>query len=209
MYEPKDILTGFALQCARLQIDHDLWVDLFESGQGRIDLFKEAASIFFEDLARLIRESLIIQFCRITDPPASRSQTNLTTNYLLKMDLWPADIRQKLADVNSRLMCFRNYVEPARNKILAHPDLRVALDKVKLGEFPAGADREFLKDLHEFLAIASEHLFGSPMSPPLLAHGAYALRGALVKSPLYEACSRCSAEERAAAVLDYEERIAS
>ena len=208
MDKPKEILSGFWDQCARLQMDHDLFYALFMSGQGRIDLFREVAPMFFGDLHRVLRDSLFIQFCRITDPAGSGPRTNLTTNDLLRVIAWPPDIRQKLEAVNARLMQFRRYVKPARNRRLAHADLRAELDKVTLGAFPTGADRQFLKDLEEFLTIANEHLGGTAVSLSIgMSHDVHALERALVKSRIYDICPKCAPTERAIAVLDFERRM--
>jgi hypothetical protein len=72
--------------------------------------------MFFADVCRLLRDSLYMQFCRITDPAGKGSRTNLTTNYLLQEISWPPDIKKKLEAVNARLMQFRPYIEPARSK---------------------------------------------------------------------------------------------
>jgi hypothetical protein len=205
MDKPNEILSGFWDQCARLQMDHDLFCALFMSGQGQIALLQQVAPMFFADLHRLLRDSLFIQFCRITDQAGSGSRTNLTTNYLLQEISWPPDIKKKLEAVNARLMQFRPYIEPARSKRLAHADLRAELDKVTLGIFPAGADRQFLKDLEEFLTIAYEHLGEPAVSLSIgMSHDAHALVRALVQSQIYDTCAKCTPTERAVAVLDYE-----
>ena len=205
MDKPKEILSGFWDQCARLKMDHDLFYALFMSGQGQIELFQQVAPMFFADLHRLLRDSLYIQFCRITDQAGSGTRTNLTTNYLLQEISWPPDIKKKLEAVNARLMQFRPYIEPARSKRLAHADLRAELDKVTLGIFPAGADRQFLKDLEEFLTIAHEHLGEPAVSLSIgMSHDAHALVRALVQSQIYDTCVKCTPTERALAVLDLE-----
>lgn len=208
MDKPKEILDRFYDQCARLQMDHDLFYALFMSGQGRINLFQEVAPMFFADLHRLMRDSVFIQFCRITDRAGSGPRTNLTTNYLLQAICWPADIKKKLEAVNTRLMQFRPYIEPARSKRLAHADLRAELDKVTLGKFPIGADQQFLKDLEEFLTIAYEHLGETAGSLSIgMSHDADALVRALVQSRLYDTCAKCTPTERALAVLDFERKM--
>lgn len=188
MDTPENVLSGFWDQCAQLKMDHDLFYALFMSGEKQIDLFRQTAPMFFGDLYRFMRDSLFIQFCRITDPAGSGSRVNLTTNYVLKAVPWPLAIKKKLEAVNDRLMRFRSYVDPARNKRLAHADVRSELDKVTLGKFPAGADRRFLKDLEEFLTIAQEHL-GKPAVSLSVggSHDAHALVRNLVEARLYAA----------------------
>jgi hypothetical protein len=64
MDKPNEILSRFRDQCARLQVDYDLFCTLFMSGQKQLDLFQQVAPMFFRDLDRLLRDSLFIQFCR-------------------------------------------------------------------------------------------------------------------------------------------------
>ena len=207
MDEPKEILSGFWDQCTRLKMDHDLFYALFMSGLGPINLFIHVAPMFFADVCRLLRDSRYMQLCRITDPAGKGSRTNLTTNYLLREISWPPDVKKKLEAVNARLMQFRPYVEPARSKRLAHADLRAELDKITLGKFPAGADRQFLKDLEEFLTIAHEHLGEPAVSLSIgVSHDAHALVRALLMSQIYDTCAKCTPTERAIAVLDREDR---
>jgi len=162
----------------------------------------------FQDLHRLLRDSLVIQFCRITDPAGSGSRTNLTTNCLLQVISWPPGIKKKLEAVNVRLMQFRPYLEPARSKRLAHTDVRAELDQITLGKFPSGADQQFLKDLEEFLTIAFEHLGETGVSLSIsMSHDADELVRALVQSKIYDTCAKCRPEERALAVLDLEREM--
>jgi hypothetical protein len=208
MDDPKELLTAFWNQCARLQMDHDLFHALFMNEQRQIELFQQAAPMFFGDVHRVLRDSFFIQACRITDPAGSGSRTNLTTNYLLQEIYWPSDTKKQLEAVNARLMQFRACIEPARSKRLAHADLRAELDEVTLGEFAAGADRQFLKDLEAFLTIAHDHLGETPGSLSIgMSHDVHALVRALVKSQIYDTCAKCTPEERLIAVLDCEEAM--
>jgi hypothetical protein len=202
---PEHIVSAFWDQCAQLKMDHELFGALFISGEKQNELLRQSAPLFFDDLYRLMRNSLFIQFCRITDPPGSGSRINLTSNYILDAIPWSPDVRAKLEEINKRLMRFRAYVDPARNKRLAHADLRSELDKVTLGKFPTGADDKFLHDLEEFLTVAQESL-GEPAISLTVggAHDAHALVRALVESRLYNSCAGCAPRVRIEAVLDYE-----
>jgi hypothetical protein len=200
MDDPKELLIAFWNQCARLQMDHDLFHALFMNEQRQIELFQQAAPMFFGDVHRVLRDSFFIQACRITDPAGSGSRTNLTTNYRLQEIYWPSDTKKQLEAVNARLMQFRACIEPARSKRLAHADLRAELDEVTLGEFSEGADRQ------AFLTIAHHHLGLTPISLSVgMSHDVHALVRALVKSQIYDSCTKCTPEERAIAVLDCEE----
>jgi hypothetical protein len=70
------------------------------------------------------------------------------------------------------------------------------------------ADRQFLKDLEEFLTIAYEHLGGTAVSLSIgMSHDAHALVRALVQSQIYDTCANCTPTERAVAVLDLEREM--
>jgi hypothetical protein len=189
-------------------MDYDLFHALFGSGQEQIDLFTEIAPKFFTDVHRLLRDNFFMQVCRITDLAGSGSRTNLTTNYLLQEICWPSDIKKKLEAVNARLIQFRTYAEPARSKRLAHADLGEELGQRTLGKFPEGADRQFLKDLEQFLTIAHEHLGETPISlSAAMSHDVQALVRALVMSRIYDSCTKCTPQERVVTILNSEEAM--
>jgi hypothetical protein len=205
MDAPAEIIDGFWSQCAQVQMDHDLVYALFMSGDKQLTLFREGAPLFFEDLYRLMRNSLFLQFCRVTDPAGSGRRTNLTSNYIVKAISWPPDVQRKLEEINDRLMRFRGYIEAARSKRLAHADLRSELGDITLGKLPAGADEQFLKDLEEFLTVAQNHL-GRPAVSLTIggSHDAHAIVRTLVEARLYNTCANCNPTARMEAVLDYE-----
>jgi hypothetical protein len=202
--DPKDILNRFGEQCVRLKLDHDLFTVLFFGGQQQTDLLQQTAPLTFVALYNMMRNSLFLQFCRITDKAGDGSRTNLTTNSLLTLISWPPEVLAKLQATNQRMMKFRKLVEPARSKRIAHADLRAELDQVTLGKFPPEADLKFLNDLEEFLSTAHEHVIGSPVSLSIGgSDDVHLLICALTKARLYDTCAKCTATERTEAVLDY------
>lgn len=201
MDDPKDILRRFWDQCVRLREDYDLFGALFMSGPGRTILLQQTAPGFFHNIHRSLRDSIVLQFCRVTE---RGKRGKLTTNSLLHMIPWPPAIRQQLEAVNARLMKFRQYVEPARNKRVAHAELRAELDQVTLGKYPTGDDDQFMRDLEEFLTLAHEHLVGTPVSLSVsTSRDVQALVRVLVKSQLFDRCE-CTAEKRMSAMQEFE-----
>ncbi len=72
-----------------------------------------------------------------------------------------------------------------------------------LGGFPRGADRQFLRDVQEFVDVAhGDHI----LLHVAMSDDVYLLVRALEKSVLYDQCTTCDATTRAKAVLDYEDR---
>ena len=56
---------------------------------------------------------------------------------------------------------FRSYIEPARNKLLAHLDRTAVLSGKVLGGFPEGKDRTFFDALQKICNITHEACFGT------------------------------------------------
>jgi hypothetical protein len=187
MDDPKELLRRFWDQWARLRLDYDIFDGLFGRGADQRHLLEEVAPDFFRGALRMMRDSLLLQFCRITDPAGSGKRRNLTSNTLLEVIPWPPDVRTRLKEINNRMMQFRKYNEPAISKRGAHIDLKSEIEQLTLGGFPEGADKQFLMDLEEFLSIAYQHV-RMPLSLRLpVANGAHQLVGRLLKSRLYDA----------------------
>lgn len=190
--------------CGRNDDDKLYW-HLFEQDEHHLRLYDEIAPLAFHDLSAIIGEHLLLQFAKITDRAKTGRHPNLTTNYILEMLAWPEDVRAKLGKVNCRLMAFRAYIEEARSKRIAHIDLRAQMKRLeRMGGFPQGADRQFLRDLQEFVDIA----YGDHLSLHVaMSDDVYLLIRALEKSKLYDSCVLCDPTTRARAVLDYEDRV--
>jgi len=205
-HDSKEVLKGFVAECEELWIDHALYCELFETDGRTLALYEAIAHKTFVDLNRILVGHLFVGFCRVTDPAHTGKHDNLTTNFIVEELQWPGDVLRKLKEVNECMMKFRALVVDARRKRLAHTDLKAQIkDLGDLGAFPKGDDREFLKDLAEFVNIAHEHVFGEPH--PIEVGGATDandLIRALGKSAIFDACSKCSEQERTNAVLNYE-----
>jgi hypothetical protein len=206
MSDPKTIIDEFCTVCTSVRNDFDLYRSLFETDQRMLDLFSSVAPLCFGDLCRILQENLHIQFCKITDPARSGKKANLTTNYIAEEILWPDTVAQRLREVNARLMSFRQLIEPARSKRIAHMDLSAQVERrPNLGSFPPGAEIQFLQDLQWFIDIAYGHLNAGDHRPiaVALSTDTHQLVRALEKSVLFDRCCKCTSGERAAAILDY------
>jgi hypothetical protein len=209
MNDDKSLVEEFGKLCAETWITHQLFTSLFEAGQSQIDLFNSVAPYCFGDLCNVLHQYVILQFAKLTDPAKTGRHANLTSNFIVEGIAWPDAIRRQLADVNGRLMDFRKYIEKARSKRIAHTDLDAQLvARESLGAFPKNAERQFLRDLQKFINIAYGHVTnGQPL--PIDVTGATdtdRLVRALIKSVLFDQCSKCGEIDRITAVLDYEDR---
>jgi hypothetical protein len=211
MYDSKKIIDEFCTVCTSVRNDFDLYRSLFETDQRILDLFSSVAPLCLGDICRILQENLHIQFCKITDPARTGKKANLTTNYIVEEIPWPDTVAQRLREVNGRLMSFRQLIEPARSKRIAHLDLPAQVEQwANLGSFPAGAEIQFLQDLQWFIDIAYGHLSEGDHRPIAIALSTdtHQLVRALEKSVVFDQCRKCTSTERAAAVLGYEGRSA-
>ena len=137
MTDAKALVEEFCTLCAQLSMDYDLYYSLFEVDKQRLDFYSDLAPLFFGDINRILIEQLIMQTCKITDPAKTGRNYNLTKNYVVEEISWPDAVRDELRQINTRLMSFRKYVEPARSKRIAHIDLHAQIGiRENLGGFP-------------------------------------------------------------------------
>lgn len=201
-------MAEFCKLCAHVSFVYNLYRSLFVSDASRLELYKAIAPFCFGAINDFMVEYVRLQFSKITDPVNTGKHFNLTTNYILQKLDWPEEIRQKLEQINARLMSFREYIEPERSKRIAHIDRDAQLIRQSLGGFPEGADQQFLEDLQEFVTTANLYLNPEDhRSITVQDSDTFKLVRALEKSVVFDRCSKCVAGERNAAVLDYETLI--
>jgi transcriptional regulator with XRE-family HTH domain len=208
--DPKAIVEHFCTLCTEARTHYDLYRDLFESDPHNLHLYS-IAPLFFEDLCDILKRHVSLQFCKITDPARTGKKANLTTNYILEEISWPDDIRHKLVEFNERLKVFRQYLEPARSKRIAHADFHAQTEQSEpLGIFPKGADEQFLENLQMFVNVAYGYFHQGQERPIVLAMSTdtHQLLKALQKSVVFDNCSKCDEAERAMAFLDYQDQLA-
>jgi hypothetical protein len=208
MSDPKVIIDEFCTICEQAWIDYNLYLSVVETEQRNLHLYTSIAPMFFEDINRILIVHLNVQFSKLTDRANIGKNANLTTNYIVKELFWPDNVRENLRQINDRLMAFRKHIEPARSNRTVHIDLSAQINRVEtLGAFPKGAEKQFLQDLQMFVNIAYGH-FHDGASRPIdvaMSTDTHQLVRALEKSVVFDHCSRCDADERAVAVLNYKD----
>jgi hypothetical protein len=151
---------------------------LFEDTQPSCQtLMERTASSFFADLNRILQEYLLLETAVITDPAVTRNYANFTVDHLVENICWPNDkaildnmtslptedknILKELKLLQAVAADFRTHIEPARNKLLAHLDMKTVLSETSLGSFDEGKDRDFFDALQKLCNIAHEACFGT------------------------------------------------
>jgi len=209
MVDATSVLREFYNLAADARGDFDLYRSVFEDDPKSTELCANYAPLFFGDFNHLIIRALVLHVCKLTDRAHSFRQSNLTTNYILEKLSWPADVKERLSYFNDLLMAFRNKIDPARNKRIAHTDLDSQINRLEaMGTFDKGEDTKFFLDLQSFLDVAYRHVHEEP-APPIAAGGStdtYKVIRAIEKAILYDRCPRCTETQRANDVLDFEGR---
>jgi hypothetical protein len=151
---------------------------LFEDKQPScLTLMEETASSFFTDLNRILQEYLLLECAKITDLATTGKYENFTVDCLVRGICWPDDavglrqltsltdddknILKELKSLQAITEGFRNYIQCARNKLLAHLDRETVLSGKPLGGFPEGEDKTFFDALQKMCNIVHEACFGT------------------------------------------------
>jgi hypothetical protein len=162
MTERRAVIEAFCEECVWARSIRTHYAALFEANEQRRELLSEVANIFFHDLNLVLIDYILLQQCKLTDPASSgKDRSNLTTNYILKLD-WSEDTRQVLNAKNSELMNFRARIVDARRKLIAHLDLGTRVQSIGLGEFSAAEEASFWSALQAFVDAAHSEAIGGP-----------------------------------------------
>jgi hypothetical protein len=105
-----------------------------------VDLLNKTAPLIFRDIQRIVWESLLLHLCRLTDPPQSARQDNLTLRRIDQMLPSTADqpFRAALASKVGDAVDKTGFARTWRNKQLAHTNLSVAAGGNAVSMPPAG-----------------------------------------------------------------------
>lgn len=157
-----EVVTAFCEECVWARSVRAHFDVLFESGSRRHQLLKEVAGTFFGDLHLILIEYILLQQCKLTDPPSSGSnKDNLTTNYILTLE-WSDKTKVILDEANRCLMEFRARVVDARHKLVGHLDLKSRVGLSDLGSFSKEDELSFWSALQCFADAAHNEAIGQP-----------------------------------------------
>ena len=156
----KKIVKSFCGQVHYLRIVRHMYRELFETEKSYF-LMEKTAPSFFAHLNKILHNYLLLEFAKISDPAKSSGNENFTVDNLLLSIDWPQNMKERLESQNNIIKEFRNYIQGARHKLLAHSDKETFLGQKQLGDFPEGKDEIFLKALEEICNITHEACFGN------------------------------------------------
>ncbi len=187
--ETKSAVKAFLNFVMHLKLVHYTYTELFDDEQSR-NAALTIASDFFVLLSNVLVDYLLLECAKISDPATSNrgAVENFTVPNFVEAIAWPLDVKSELVRINDAVQRFRQFIVPARNKILAHYDKRVYLTQVSLGEFPAGEEKRFIESLEEFCTVMHEAVFGSIVGDlyPGLAGDVLDFKKALFKAVAFD-----------------------
>ena len=156
----KTIVEKFCGQVVWLLNVRRIFAELFEDEQTQV-LMQKTASSFFGNIGRIIHGYLLLEFAKITDLAETSGKENLTIDNLIESIEWSPDTREELEVLRNKTKSFRDYILPARNKLLAHIDKETFLADGTLGKFPEGEDEVFLETLRKVCDVTHKDCFGT------------------------------------------------
>jgi AbiU2 len=120
------------------------------------------APLFFEDLAQVFGDYVVIAACRVTDDAdAGRGRENFTVELFVKHFAADTESFKKLDAIRQRMKPFRTKILPARNKLAAHAD-RAAVSGASLGTASWEEWAQFWSDLADFVRALNEEIKKKP-----------------------------------------------
>jgi hypothetical protein len=159
----KDV-EQFGEECTFLKIVHGHFTTLYEKDAKRLQLLEDSAHAFFHDMQYVLITFLLLQVCKLTDPPEMNKRDNLTVRLILENTDFSADPAKvaRLKALSEDMHRFRELIVGARNQRISHIDREAALSNVNLGGFKYGEFETFLENLQAFVNIVHEQYVGGP-----------------------------------------------
>lgn len=117
---------------------------------------------------------------------------------------WSKCTKRKLENLVVRIDSFREYLKPARNKILAHPDKETKMSRARLGEFPEEDGIQFIANVEEICNLMYAECFGTILGDigVTIAGDVYDFRKMIVKAAAYDDLFKASTGEERRRLFD-------
>ena len=158
---------------------------LFEDN-GSEHLIEKTAPGFFGDINIILINYYLLEVAKLTDPARSGKRENLTTANLIESIEWPPHCLKKIKRLNMTVQAFRDYIKPARDRLLAHRDKETVLSDKTLGAFPEGEDKKALDALEQMCNVMYEIAFGEIFGAVALDTGVLDFKETLGKAIAFE-----------------------
>jgi AbiU2 len=137
-----------------------IWRD---SDENERKIMEAICPLFFEDIAQVLQDYVVIAACRITDAANDgRKNENFTAEMFVNSFSAKPEIFKKLDALHQRMRKLRSKVLPARNKLAAHADREAIRSGKPLGAASFQEWDDFWSALADFVRLLNEETIGSP-----------------------------------------------
>jgi HEPN domain-containing protein len=150
---------------------HYYFLELFDKNIDQLEEYYKTANRFFHDLNIILLDYFLLELIKISDPEKTGKNYNLTIEYLYKNVDWECSTKIELSELIENIRKFRGCIKNARNKILAHFDLKTFIENKRLGSFPENEEKVFLDNIEKFLDIASREILNEPFDISVYSEG--------------------------------------
>ena len=157
-----EMVENFCDYFVELKVKLNIYEELFEDDKAQFIMEKTAKS-FFLDINRLIINTLLLEFAKITDRSYDRgaNRENFTVENLINSIDWSDSIKERLEELKNETKSFHSLIKDARNRLLAHYDKESFLNDVVLGTFTSDQGVKFIETLQNICDITHQACFGS------------------------------------------------
>jgi hypothetical protein len=163
---PGDDISIFVDNCVFARSVYLHGLALFEESTDRDkQRMSRTAATLFGDLWQMIREYVILQVCKMTDPARDvRGNDNHTVAFLLEHYDFSSDppLKERLTSLRAQLESFGAKLRPARNKLISHADRGARSAGNPLGGVAEGDWNQFWLDLQDFVCLIHLKVVGGP-----------------------------------------------
>ncbi len=146
--------------------------ELFGADPAHIALLNETAPFFFGFIQTTLFEDVLLAITRLTDPPGTKGQTNLSLRSLVPL-LKPGKLREELQHLLDKLDAKAAFARDWRNRRLAHRDLATYRDEHPRTLAPATrqAVESALSAIRAVLNVLENHFLDGPVAYELSIEG--------------------------------------
>jgi hypothetical protein len=165
--QPKSALSRVLLDKLWEQCNwaHEIWTlrrALIDSNQRKRTLEQGPHFYFIKAVGDACMEYVLLQIAKLHDRAVVAGRVCLTLDYVVEYGGWDETTQHKLMRLKGRLDALDSKIRPARNRLIAHNDLAVALSNQSLGGFVAGTDQRYFRTLQSFVSTAYKSTTGGP-----------------------------------------------
>jgi len=158
-----NVFNRFRQECIWARQCFNTYRTLFESDQKTLDLLHKKAPSFFHDINEILVDHLILQMCKLTDPPKTGKNENLTAQFINKELQTLSLSSPEIEDLCKSLLRHRATIIDFRNQYVSHLDKDASIEyrAFNLGE-PEDAPN-FFEALQKFCDAVGNVLGVGPL----------------------------------------------